>query len=58
MVFHDDKNRLYKKDRNTKLVVGTHSGMLTSEAVATVRKVTAAIQTGAVLMHKLSISCL
>jgi hypothetical protein len=44
-VFDDDKNKLYKKDRNTKLVqlehkactVGTHSGMLTSEAVATVR---------------------
>jgi len=42
-VFHDDKSRLYKKDRNTELVVGTHSGMLTSEAVATVRKITAAI---------------
>jgi len=43
LVFHDDKNRLYKKDRNAKLVVGTHSGMFTSEAVATVRKITAAI---------------
>jgi hypothetical protein len=42
-VFHDDKNRLYKKGRNTKPVVGTHSGMITSEAVATVRKITAAI---------------
>jgi len=42
-VFHDGKNRLYKKGRNTKPVVGTRSGMLTSEAVAPVRKITAAL---------------
>jgi hypothetical protein len=42
-VFQDDKNRLYKKGRNTQLVVGTHSGMLTSETVATIRRITTAI---------------
>jgi hypothetical protein len=42
-VLHDDKNRLYKKGRNTKPAVGTHSGIITSEAVVTVRKITAAI---------------
>lgn len=53
------KKKLNKKDRYTKHVqFGTHARMLKSEAVATVRKITAAVQTGAILLHKLSLSCL